>query len=251
MKFYGDNQKLILMSTSSSAGVIKSLRELADPEKAAFLPKFFKTGPGEYGEGDKFLGVTVPIQRKVAKSYWRNIGKEELKILLSSEYHEVRMTGLFMLISKFEKAKESDEKSKWVDFYLQNRQGVNNWDLVDSSAPLILGAWLWDKDRSLLYSFAESGNLWDQRISILSTFFFIRKNDFEETLKLSEILLDHPHDLIHKAVGWMLREIGNRDYELEFQFLRQHYTNMPRTMLRYAIEKFEAETRELFLKGNI
>lgn len=239
------------MSSSSSVDLIKSLRELADPKKAAFFPKFFKTGPGEYGEGDKFLGVTVPNQRKVANSYWRNIDEKELKILLSSEYHEVRLTGLFILVSKFQKAKGIDEKSKWVDFYLQNRQAVNNWDLVDSSAHLILGAWLWDKDRSLLYSFAASGNLWDQRISILSTFFFIRNNDFGETLKISEILLDHPHDLIHKAVGWMLREIGKRDYELEFQFLRQHYSNMPRTMLRYAIEKFEPETRELFLKGKI
>jgi len=239
------------MSTSSSVNVIKSLRELADSDKATFLPNFFKTGPGEYGEGDKFLGVTVPNQRKVAKSYWRNMGEDELKILLSSEYHEVRLTGLFMLISKFEKAKEFDEKRKWADFYLQNRQGVNNWDLVDSSAPLILGAWLWDKDRSLLYSFAESGNLWDQRISILSTFFFIRNNDFEDTINLAKILLQHSHDLIHKAVGWMLREIGKRDYELEFQFLRQYYSSMPRTMLRYAIEKFEPETRELFLKGKI
>ena len=231
--------------------VLNALQRLKNPKKAPLLGKYFKTGPGEYGEGDKFLGIKVPDQRKVANQFWKEIKETELANLIKAEYHEIRLTSVFMLVKKFKSAKTQHEKESWVNFYLNNRNYINNWDLVDSSAHLILGPWLFEKDRKMLFDFARSGNLWDQRISILSTFFFIRKNDFEETLKLSEILLNHPHDLIHKAVGWMLREIGKRDYELEFQFLRQNYTNMPRTMLRYAIEKFEPETRALFLKGKI
>jgi 3-methyladenine DNA glycosylase AlkD len=230
-----------------SEQLFNDLSLLSNPEKALFLPKFFKTGKGEYGEGDQFLGVTVPDQRKIAKKYWKEIEGKELGVLITSPFHEVRLTTLFMLVSKFEKSKTPLEKKQWVDFYLKNKQYVNNWDLVDSSAHLIMGSWLFDKDRTILYDLANSGNLWDQRIAIMSTFYFIRKKDFEDTLKLSEILLSHKHDLIHKAVGWMLREVGNRDYQTEYDFLEKHYKIMPRTMLRYAIEKFDPKVREMFM----
>lgn len=224
------------------------LQQKAIPEKAAFLPGFFKTGKGQYGEGDLFLGVTVPEQRRIAKEYWKSVTIDELGELIQSPYHEVRLTSIFILVFKFQKARNQDEKKIWVDFYLKHRPRVNNWDLVDSSAHLILGDYLLDKDRSLLYDLAKSGMLWDQRIAIMSTYYFIRKKDFSDTLKIAEILLHHPHDLIHKAVGWMIREVGNRDFETAKQFLLKHYKTMPRTMLRYAIEKFESETKEIFMK---
>lgn len=235
------------MLNSLSENIIKELRILSNPKKALFFPKFFKTGKGDYGEGDQFLGVKVPEQRKIAKKYWKETEQKDLETLISSPYHEVRLTSLFILVSKYEKSKTVLEKKQWVDFYLSNRKYVNNWDLVDSSAPKILGSWLYDKDRALLYDLVNSGNLWDQRIAIMSTFYFIRKGDFEDTLKISEILLSHKHDLIHKAVGWMLREVGKRDYDTEFDFLEKHHKNMPRTMLRYAIEKFDPEAREMFM----
>lgn len=153
-----------------------------------------------------------------------------------------------MLVLKFEKSKSSPEKEKWLNFYLKNKAGVNNWDLVDSSAFQILGAWLYDKNRSLLFDLAKSANLWDQRISIMSTFYFIKRNDFQTTLQLAELLLNHPHDLIHKAVGWMLREIGNREIDITREFILKHINKMPRTMLRYKIEKFEEEERIRILK---
>jgi 3-methyladenine DNA glycosylase AlkD len=227
--------------------IISELKSLSDKEKALLLPYFFKTGKGEYGEGDQFLGIQVPQQRKIAKKFLPAIDEKDLMILIASPYHEVRLTALFMLVSKYEKSKTPIEKKQWMDFYLKNKQYVNNWDLVDSSAHLILGSWLFDKDRSLLYNLAKSGKLWDQRIAIISTYYFIRKKDFEDTLKIAEILLNHPHDLIHKAVGWMLREVGNRDYQTEYDFLKKHYKIMPRTMLRYAIEKFDPQVREMFL----
>lgn len=225
-----------------------ALRQKAIPEKAAFFPRFFKTGKGEYGEGDQFLGVTVPEQRRIAIEYWKAVTIDELGELIQSPYHEVRLTSIFILVAKFQKAKKQDEKKIWADFYLKHRSWVNNWDLVDSSAHLILGDYLLDKDRSLLFDLAKSGILWDQRIAIMSTFYFIRKKDFSDTLKVAEILLHHPHDLIHKAVGWMIREVGNRDFETANQFLLKHYQTMPRTMLRYAIEKFDPETKEFFMK---
>lgn len=227
--------------------IISELQSVSDKEKAIFLPKFFKTGKGEYGEGDQFLGIQVPKQRKIAKKFFHAIDHENLKKLIASPYHEVRLTAIFMLVGKFEKSKSPEEKCMWVDFYFTHRKFVNNWDLVDSSAHRILGAWLYDKDRTLLYELAYSSNLWDQRIAIISTYHFIRKNDFEDTIKIAEILLFHPHDLIHKAVGWMLREVGKRDYKTEYEFLEKHCIKMPRTMLRYAIEKFDPEVREMFL----
>jgi 3-methyladenine DNA glycosylase AlkD len=229
-------------------GIIESLKTLANPEKAIFLPKFFKTGPGQYGEGDKFLGVIVPEQRQVAKHNWKFVNMEDLEMLIQNPFHEVRLTAIFMLVEKYQKSKTQSDKELYVEFYLKQRTFVNNWDLVDSSAHLILGDYLFDKDRSILYDLAKSGILWDQRIAIMSTFYFIRKKDFSDTLKISEILLHHPHDLIHKAVGWMIREVGNRDFDTANQFLLKHYQSMPRTMLRYAIEKFDVDTKAFFMK---
>lgn len=231
--------------------IIQCLEYLADPIKANFLQGYFKTGKGEYGEGDKFLGVKVPEQRKIAGQFWRDVTLDDLKEPIQNPYHEVRLTAVFILVQKFQKSKSEEEKQAIVDFYLANKKFLNNWDLVDSSAHKILGSWLFDRDRSLLYEFAHSGQLWDQRIAVISTFYFIDHDDFSDSLKIAEILLQHPHDIIHKAVGWMIREIGKRDYHTTFQFLRLHYKNMPRTMLRYAIEKFEPGTRHQFLNGSI
>ena len=231
--------------------ILQCLAYLADPVKAQFLQGYFKTGKGAYGEGDVFLGIKVPEQRKIADQFWKETTLNHLTELIRSEYHEVRLTAVFILVKQYGKAKTEIEKEQIVNFYLDQRAYINNWDLVDSSAHKILGPWLENKDRKLLYQLADSNTIWDQRIAVITTFYFIAQNDFEDALKLAKILLQHPHDIIQKAVGWMLREIGKRDYELEFQFLRQHYTNMPRTMLRYAIEKFEPETRELFLKEKI
>ena len=228
--------------------IIEGLKQKAIPEKAAFFPRFFKSGKGEYGEGDQFLGVTVPEQRKIVKQYWKSLSIEELDDLIKNPYHEVRLTSVLILVLKYQKANYEAEKKFLVDFYLRNRSWVNNWDLVDSSAHLILGDFLFFKDRKILFDLAKSGKLWDQRIAIMSTFGFIKKNDFVDTIKIAEILLHHPHDLIHKAVGWMIREIGNRDYETARQFLIKHYKTMPRTMLRYAIEKFDPEARGFFMK---
>lgn len=237
--------------TEQAKEIIQCLKSLADPIKANFLHGYFKTGKGEYGEGDKFLGVKVPEQRKIASQFWRDVTLDDLKELIQNPYHEVRLTAVFILVKKFQKSKSEEEKQAIVKFYTANKQFLNNWDLVDSSAHKILGPWLYNKDRILLYELAHSGQLWDQRIAVISTFYFIDNNNFLDSLKIAEILLQHPHDIIHKAVGWMIREIGKRDYHTALQFLRQHYKNMPRTMLRYAIEKFEPETRHGFLRGTI
>ncbi len=222
------------------------LEKLADPEKAKVLSRFFKTGKGEYGEGDVFLGVKVPGQRKVAAKY-KDIALEDVQVLLNSKIHEHRLTSLFILVAKYKKADSKREK-EIVDFYLKNTKNINNWDLVDSSAPYILGNYLLDKDKSILYKLAKSGNLWERRIAMLSTYAFIRNNEFEDALNIAELLLDDKHDLVHKAVGWMLREVGNRNLEKEEEFLKKHCKNMPRTMLRYAIEKFEDKKRNAHLK---
>ena len=231
--------------------IINELLCYTDPEKANFLPKFFKVGPGEYGEGDQFIGVKVPDQRQVAKAHYTEIPLEDVSLLLQSPIHEHRLTALFILVYKFEKLKIKQQQAEIVDFYLKHLPSINNWDLVDSSADKILGAYLFDKEKDLLYRFAQGGNLWEQRIAIIASFYFIKRNEFSDTLKLAQLLLHHKHDLIHKAVGWMLREIGNRNFETEYTFLQEHYHEMPRTMLRYAIEKYEPELREKFLKGLI
>lgn len=234
--------------------VCKIKQELAayiDREKAEFFPKFFNAYPGGYGEGDQFLGIKVPDQQKVAKKYYKSIPLEDIQVLLRSPIHEYRLTALLILVYKFEKAKLDEDKKAIVDLYINNLEYVNNWDLVDSSAYKILGAYLEKKDRSILYRLARTDHLWSQRIAIIATLWFIRKHQFSDTLNIAKILLNHEHDLIHKAVGWMLREVGKRDFKTEFEFLKLHYKQMPRTMLRYAIERFEPELRQQFLKGLI
>ncbi len=215
------------------------------------MPKFFQAFPGGYGEGDLFIGVTVPTQRRIARKYYQLISLKELKELIGAPVHECRLTAVFILVLKFEKAGSEQEREALHDFYKENLASINNWDLVDSSAYKITGPFLFDKERDLLYEMARSGDLWQQRIAIIATLHFIRRKDYGDTLKLARLLLDHEHDLIHKAVGWMLREVGNRDFNVEYDFLKEHYSKMPRTMLRYAIEKFEPELRKKFLKGTI
>lgn len=227
----------------------KELQSFSDKENAKNLQRFFKTGKGEYGEGDVFIGVKVPIQRKIAKRY---LGLPLVKIqeLLDSEVHEHRLVGVFILVDKYKKTNE-DEKANIFNFYLKNAKKINNWDLVDSSAHKIVGEFLFDKDKKILYDLSRSKNLWERRISVISNFKFINENELEDALAISELLLNDEHDLIHKAVGWMLREIGKKDLEVLENFLKQHYKNMPRTMLRYSIEKFEEEKRKKYLKGEI
>jgi len=223
---------------------IKSeLEKKRNLERARINSRFFKTSKGEYGEGDIFLGLTVPEIRIIARKY-ANITFEDIEKLIYSKFHEYRLVALLILVEKFKKT----GGKKVVDFYLSHSKQVNNWDLVDLSAYKILGAYLFDKDKSILYKFARSKNLWQRRIAIISTFYFINNDRFMETLKISEILLSDEHELIHKAVGWMLREIGKKDPKIEEEFLRKHYKNMPRTMLRYAIEKFSEEKRRYYLK---
>lgn len=227
----------------------KAISKQKNPTQAIILQRFFKTGKGEYGEGDIFYGIKVPEQRMVAKQF-KDLAFDDLKELIKSKVHEERLIAAFILVDQY---KRGDEKKKKIvfDFYLKNRKGINNWDLVDLSAPKIVGAYLIDKEKKLLYKFANSKDLWEKRISIISTQTFIREYFFEDTLNISKILLQDKHDLIHKAVGWMLREIGNRDLETEEEFLKKHYKAMPRTMLRYAIEKFPEQKRIAYLRGKI
>ena len=226
----------------------KELKSLANPEKAEILQRFFKTGVGQYGEGDVFLGIVVPEQRRVARKY--DLELSEISELLDSEIHEERLVGVFILIVKY---KKEEDKKQIFNFYLSKAERINNWDLVDLSAPKIVGDYLFHNKEEIkkIYEFACSENLWKKRIAIISTFYFIRKEQFDDSLAIAEILLNDSHDLIHKAVGWMLREIGKRDLEREEEFLKQHYKDMPRTMLRYAIEKFEEEKRKAYLMGEI
>lgn len=220
----------------------QDLKKLADPKRAKSSQGFFKTGPGEYGQGDIFWGIRVPEQREVAKKY-KDLPLKEVEKLLQDKVHEVRLTALFILRYQFKT--NPDEVYK---IYMRNAKKCNNWDLVDSSAPYISGPYLLDKDRKVLYKFAKSKNLWEKRIAIISTFAFIRENDFGDALKLAEILLNDEHDLMHKAIGWMLREVGNRNLAVEEKFLKKHYQKMPRTMLRYAIEKFSPSKKRFYMK---
>ncbi|OGT09954.1 MAG: DNA alkylation repair protein [Gammaproteobacteria bacterium GWE2_42_36] len=213
-------------------------------EKAKILQRFFKTGPGEYGEGDVFLGITIPALRKLAKAYI-SLDFPDLTRLLQSPIHEERMLSLLILMQKYQK--NADSQTTCYQFYVDHKTYINNWDLVDVSAPHIIGHYLFDRDTSILLRWAKSRHLWTKRIAIISTFHFIRQHEFDKTLKIAEFLLHDQHDLIHKAVGWMLREIGKRDILIEKQFLDQYYTVMPRTMLRYAIEKFDEKERKFYL----
>lgn len=261
--------------------IISELETLARPVEVDFIQHFFRAIPGGYGEGDVFIAVRVPKMRALSKKYYKLISLEDLQKLIASLVHEHRLTALFMLILKYEKSKVELEKQELVEFYIQNLDRVNNWDLVDTSAHKILGPYFFDQiksslpssshepslavnfsgflvkeninpptyELSFLYELANSDKLWHQRIAIITTFYFIKRDHFEHTLQISKILLNHPHDLIHKAVGWMLREVGNRAMEVEVEFLNKYYKQMPRTMLRYAIEKFVEIKRQTYLKG--
>ena len=231
----------------TSKQISKVLRDLADPVIAKHSQRFFKTGKGEYGEGDKFLGIRVPVLRKQTKKY-QTLALKETQRLLTSAFHEERLFALLLLVRKFAKGNE-EEKTAIYKLYLNNTRYINNWDLVDSSAYHIVGTYLEDRDKKILYKLAQSDNLWERRIAIMSTFQFIRKHQFGDTLSLSAQLIDDKEDLIHKAVGWMLREIGKRDLAIEKAFMKKHYKKMPRTMLRYAIEKFPEQERKEYLKG--
>lgn len=227
--------------------LISDLQKEKNPEKARLLSRFFKTGKGEYGEGDQFLGIKVPIQRIIAKKYFAAIDLPEIKKLLKSKIHEHRFTALIILMLK---AKCADQKTRkeYFDFYLDNTAFINNWDLVDVTCRDIIGNYLLDRDRSVLHSLARSKNIWKKRIAIISTFAFIAKNDFKDSLKIAEILVYDEHDLIHKAVGWTLREIGKRNQKIEEEFLKKYYKTMPRTALRYAIEKFSKKRKDFYLE---
>ena len=234
----------------------------ADPTQVAGLARFFKTGPGQYGEGDKFLGIKVPVTRAVVRECWRQTRFEDLEECIASEYHELRLAALLALVEIFRHAKKAPvEQQQCVEFYLNHTDRINNWDLVDLSCYPLLGEWLLDRDRTLLYDLARDGKtIWEQRIGIVSTMTFIRHGQIDDTFAIADILLHHPHDLIHKAVGWLLREAGKRDKPALEAFLlapdpsfageSPRYLTMPRTALRYAIERFPEPERQSYLSGH-
>ena len=264
----------------SSNILLEKMLSHADPAQVEGLARFFKTGPGQYGEGDKFLGIKVPVTRAVVKECWREVSLDDLEECISSEYHEVRLAALLALVELFSYAgkrssrrfapQDDSCRQQCIDFYLSHTPHINNWDLVDLSCYPLLGEWLLDKDRTILYDLARNGRtIWEQRIGIVSTMTFIRHGQFDDTFAIADILLHHPHDLIHKAVGWLLREAGKRDRAALVAYLNgtpdqvggdgpvmpgydwasSRYQIMPRTMLRYAIEKFpEAERRHYLAK---
>ena len=227
----------------------RRLQKIGNKKHAAVSQRFFKTGSGEYGEGDIFIGIRVPVLRKLVKEY-KDLPVSEIKILLRSPIHEERLLAILLFVRKFEKG-DGDIKKDIYDLYLKSTAFINNWDLVDTSAEHIVGQYLMDKRKRPLYRLTKSKNLWERRIAIMATFHFVKRHEFSETLKISSMLLADRHDLIHKASGWMLREIGKRDLETEETFLKEHYKKMPRTMLRYAIEKFPEKKRQRYLKGTI
>ena len=226
--------------------ILNELFSIGTPEKAAHLQRFFKTGPGQYGEGDVFIGVVVPHTRSIVKANLQT-PLTEISKLLKSEYHEARLCALLILAERFKKASEKERKEIF-DYYLKNTTHINNWDLVDLSCTAIVGGYLLDKNRDILYKLAESECLWEQRIAVVSTLAFIRNNDFYDILELSKKLFGHKHDLMHKAIGWMLREAGKRDRKVLTDFLEEYASIMPRTSLRYAIEHYTEQDRQYFLK---
>ncbi|MDC0526961.1 DNA alkylation repair protein [Euryarchaeota archaeon] len=228
----------------------EEIRRLANKGIAKNSLRFFKTEKGQYGYGDIFLGIRAPKIRLIAKKHV-NISIVNMKILIQSKYHEERFLGLIILVNKYSKTKDKKTKNQLYKIYISSFKYINNWDLVDVTCPHVTGKHLIDKDRSILYKWAKSDDLWTKRIAMVSTFSFIRQNDLEDTFKIAEILLQDKHDLIHKAVGWMLREAGKRDLEKEEIFLKKYYRDMPRIMLRYAIEKFPESKRQAYLKGTI
>ena len=226
--------------------ITNKLQALSDAEKREIFPKFFKAGKGEYGEGDRFLGVTVPNIRAIAKLH-KDISIEEIRELLQSEWHEVRLCALIIMV---ENSKKKDEalRKELFNLYLSQTKRINNWDLIDLSCRFIIGEYLLDKSRDILYHLAQSPLLWDNRIAIVSTYAFIRKGQLEDTYALSDLMMQHPHDLMHKAIGWMLREAGKRNPERLYDYVMSHRADMPRTMLRYAIEKFSPKERAILMK---
>lgn len=224
----------------------KEVHDLADDHKALQATRFFKTAKGEYGEGDKFLGISVPELRKIGKKYYKSLELKEIRDLLLSPYNEERLLGLMILVEQFGKLRETHEV---YDFYVNHMDRVNNWNLVDVSARPIVGVYLMDKDRSILDEWARSQSLWVRRIAIVASWHFIKNKQFDDTLRITRTLMNDEEDLIHKAVGWMLRELGKQDEDVLKLFLKKHQTLMPRTMLRYAIERLEASEKSRFMKG--
>lgn len=227
--------------------IIAEMKALADPERATHAQKYFRTAQGQYGAGDRFLGIRVPQVRKVGARF-RDLSLSGIAELLGSDFHEIRFLALVILVNRFPKA-DDKERQAIYDMYMRQLESINNWDLVDCSAPAIVGGYLQHRSRSRLYELARSSRLWDRRIAVLATFWFIRDHDFNDALALAELLVQDEEDLVQKAVGWMLREIGNRDRSVEEQFLLKHHGHMPRTMLRYAVEKFPKSLRERFMYG--
>jgi 3-methyladenine DNA glycosylase AlkD len=234
-------------SSAELRQVIDELNALADPKRALGVARFFKTGQGQYGEGDRFLGIYVPEIRRVTARH-KHLSLRDCAELLRSEWHEHRLSALVILVSQFEVADEP-ERERIFKLYLRSKKSINNWDLVDASAPGILGRYLQDKPRHLLYEMARSQSLWGRRMAIVSTLAFIRTGDLQDAFGISELLLDDEHDLLHKAVGWMLREAGKQDANALLKFLKGHYDRLPRTALRYAIERFPKEARQSMLRG--
>ncbi|WP_282630147.1 DNA alkylation repair protein [Empedobacter sedimenti] len=229
--------------------VRNSLQDLVEEGKAEIMKRFFKTGKGEYGEGDQFLGITVPNQRLVAKEFYLAISLDELKELLQSTIHEYRLTALLMLVSKYQKSKDIDEQKRIVDFYLSNTTYINNWDLVDTSCYNILGHYCFHHNQeNLLFDLAQSDDMWEKRIAIVSTNYYIRKKVLDVVPEIVVINLNHPHDLMHKANGWMLREMGKKDDEKLIHFLDEYTLKLPRTTLRYAVEKMDPTLKDYYMK---
>ncbi len=240
-------------STESPAAtaheIVKSLRALGDPKRAEAVQRYFKTGPGEYGEGDLFVGIPVPVVRRLSKEYG-SLPFPETISLLQSPIHEARQLALLILVRVYARAKAA-QREEIFRLYLENTRFINNWDLVDASAEYIVGAHLRDRSKDDLAALAGSSLVWERRIAVMATFCYIKEGAFSETLLIAGLLLRDPEDLIHKAVGWMLREIGKRDQTVEEAFLRRHYRHMPRTMLRYAVERFPEDLRQQYLKGQV
>jgi 3-methyladenine DNA glycosylase AlkD len=232
-----------------SAKIQQELESLADPRHAAILQRFFKTGPGDYGEGDRFRGIRVPVLRKLARKY-RHLPRAAAESLLPSSFHEDRLLALLLLIDRYYRGDDA-VRGGIHRFYLEHTGWVNNWDLVDASAPHLVGHYLQERPKGLLARLAASGILWERRMAIIATFHFIKRGDLDETFRIAASLLGDPEDLIHKAVGWMLREAGKRDVTAAEAFLRAHYRRMPRTMLRYAIERFPEARHQAYLKGAV
>ncbi|MBR3899624.1 MAG: DNA alkylation repair protein [Elusimicrobiaceae bacterium] len=228
--------------------ILQHLSDLSNPKTAAVQLRFFKTGPGEYGEGDRFLGVTLPQTRHVVKEFFMRADWTDLEKLFACEWHEARACAVLILVAKFEKAKTAGDRKKIFDFYVAHLPRANNWDLIDISAYKIIGAYLADKkDRGLLFKLAQSENLWEQRAAVVSTMYFVKRGEFGPTIALAEKFFTHQHDLMHKATGWLLREVGKKDERVLRDFLDKHAARMPRTMLRYSIEKLTPEQKKIYM----